>query len=256
MLALNSPRDQRSASDAHQVGGQVQKIEIPRLCLKIEQTYTIWKEFRDHKFTCLFRVDQSCAATSSPTSVVPYLAPVPSADLAPARQADRPATITRSSMASSGSYTPAPLARSPRRYGPWQTVFSRFNAWRRDGTWARIVTSLLDELDDKGLLDHDLWCVDGSVVRASRAAAGAGKGGRGPRRLGGCTRRRSRSPLTMPWAVRAAGSRPRSTWSATNVASSWRSTSRPARRTRVRHSSPPWPIDSSTPPRLAGPHGG
>ena len=37
--------------------------------------------------------------------------------------------------------------------------------------------SLLDELDDKGLIDHDLWCIDGTVIRASRAAAGAGKKG-------------------------------------------------------------------------------
>ena len=41
----------------------------------------------------------------------------------------------------------------------------------------RIVTSLLDELDDKGRIDHDLWCIDGSVIRASRAAAGGGKKG-------------------------------------------------------------------------------
>jgi len=78
-------------------------------------------------------------------------------------------------------HTGAPWRDLPESYGPWQTVFCRFNAWRRDGTWVRIVTSLLDELDDKGLLDHDLWCVDGTVVRASRAAAGAGKKGRATR---------------------------------------------------------------------------
>ena len=53
------------------------------------------------------------------------------------------------------------LARPPcSAYGPWQTVFTRFNGWRRDGTWARIVTWLLDELDDEGRIDHDLWCID------------------------------------------------------------------------------------------------
>lgn len=72
-------------------------------------------------------------------------------------------------------HTGAPWRDLPERYGPWQTVFYRFNGWRGDGTWSRIVTSLLDELDDKGLIDHDLWCIDGSVIRASRAAAGAGK---------------------------------------------------------------------------------
>jgi transposase len=74
-------------------------------------------------------------------------------------------------------HTGAPWRDLPERYGPWQTVFYRFNGWRRDGTWVRIVTSLLDELDDKGRIDHDLWCIDGTVVRASRAAAGAGKKG-------------------------------------------------------------------------------
>jgi transposase len=74
-------------------------------------------------------------------------------------------------------HTGAPWRDLPERYGPWQTVFYRFNGWRRDGTWVRIVTSLLDELDDTGQIDHDLWCIDGTVVRASRAAAGAGKKG-------------------------------------------------------------------------------
>ncbi len=74
---------------------------------------------------------------------------------------------------------------SSQRYGPWQTVFYRFHGWRRDGAWARIVTSLLDELDDKGQIDHDLWSIDGSVVRASRAAAGAEKKPSGRRQLVG-----------------------------------------------------------------------
>jgi transposase len=74
-------------------------------------------------------------------------------------------------------HTGAPWRDLPERYGPWQTVFDYFNAWRQDGTWNRVVTSLLDELDDQGLIDHDLWCIDGSVIRASRAAAGAKKKG-------------------------------------------------------------------------------
>jgi transposase len=74
-------------------------------------------------------------------------------------------------------HTGAPWRDLPERYGPWETVYYRFNGWRQDGTLVRIVTSLLDELDDKGRIDHDLWCIDGTVVRASRAAAGAGKKG-------------------------------------------------------------------------------
>ncbi|SIO43285.1 transposase, IS5 family [Singulisphaera sp. GP187] len=75
-------------------------------------------------------------------------------------------------------HTGAPWRDLPERYGPWETVYYRFNRWRRDGTWIRIVSSLLDELDDRGQIDHDLWCIDGSVIRASRAAAGAKKKGK------------------------------------------------------------------------------
>lgn len=72
-------------------------------------------------------------------------------------------------------HTGAPWRDLPERFGPWTTVFGRFNRWRRDGTWVRIATSLLDELDKRGQIDRDLWCVDGTVIRASRAAAGASK---------------------------------------------------------------------------------
>lgn len=82
-------------------------------------------------------------------------------------------------------HTGAPWRDLPERYGPWSSVFRRFNRWRRDGTWTRIATSLLDELDDRGEIDRDLWCVDGTIVRASRAAAGASK----RRQRGGATRR-------------------------------------------------------------------
>ena len=92
-------------------------------------------------------------------------------------------------------HTGAPWRDLPERYGPWQTVFSRFNGWREDGTWVRIVTSLLDELDDKGLIDHDLWCIDGSVIRASRAAAGAEKKIDNSRRLGGRKETQLQEPL-------------------------------------------------------------
>jgi hypothetical protein len=33
----------------------------------------------------------------------------------------------------------------------------------------------MNELDDKGQIDHDLWCIVGTIIRASRAAAGGGK---------------------------------------------------------------------------------
>jgi|SRR5579884_1923007 len=36
-------------------------------------------------------------------------------------------------------HTGAPWPDTPSRYGPWQTVYDRFNRWRKDGTWAKIL---------------------------------------------------------------------------------------------------------------------
>jgi transposase len=63
----------------------------------------------------------------------------------------------------------------PDRYGPWQTVFDRFNRYRRDGTFDLILTRLRTRLDKLGRIDWDYWCFDGTNVRAARCAAGAKK---------------------------------------------------------------------------------
>jgi transposase len=72
-------------------------------------------------------------------------------------------------------HTGAPWPDIPPRYGSWKTVYDRFRRWRMDGTWATILDALLLRLDKAGLIDRDLWMVDASIVRASRAAAGAKK---------------------------------------------------------------------------------
>ena len=43
-------------------------------------------------------------------------------------------------------HTGAPWPDTPERYGPWQTVYDRFNRWRQDGTWAKILDALLLQL--------------------------------------------------------------------------------------------------------------
>ena len=63
----------------------------------------------------------------------------------------------------------------PDRYGPWQTVYHWFNRWRRDGTLRQLAEALADRLHGDGRIDRELWLVDGTNVRAHRAAAGARK---------------------------------------------------------------------------------
>lgn len=69
--------------------------------------------------------------------------------------------------------TGAPWRDVPDRYGPWQTVYHRFNSMRKAGLLDKIVERLQLRLNEAGLIDPDLFCIDGTSVRASRAAAGA-----------------------------------------------------------------------------------
>jgi transposase len=71
--------------------------------------------------------------------------------------------------------TGAPWRDLPERYGPWQTVYDRFNKLRKSGLLERMIEQLQFRLNEAGLIDPELFCIDGSNVRAARAAAGAAK---------------------------------------------------------------------------------
>lgn len=73
--------------------------------------------------------------------------------------------------------TGAPWRDLPECYGPWTTVYFRFREWERNGVIDRMMTQLQSRLDRDGNIDWDLWCIDGTSVRASKAAAGAPKKG-------------------------------------------------------------------------------
>jgi hypothetical protein len=54
-------------------------------------------------------------------------------------------------------------------------VYGLFNAWNADGTLDKILHRLQANMIDKGDLDEQLWCIDGTIVRAHRCAGGGGK---------------------------------------------------------------------------------
>ena len=63
----------------------------------------------------------------------------------------------------------------PARYPPWQTCHYYFRRWQREGVWDRIHRALQRTLRSAyHAVDFDLFCVDSTIVRAHRAAAGAG----------------------------------------------------------------------------------
>ena len=95
--------------------------------------------------------------------------------------------------------TGAPWRDLPERYGPWQTVYTRFRRWTGAGVWDRIFAAVQRPADATGELDWELHFVDGTVVRAHQHAAGA-KGG---------IRRRRRSAAARAAARRRSTSAPR-----------------------------------------------
>jgi len=110
--------------------------------------------------------------------------------------------------------TGAPWRDLPDRFGPWQTVYDYFRKWRKSGVYDHIIQALQIKLDQKGLIDWDLWCVDGASVRASRAAAGAEK------KVSAATRTSRKTTL---WAAQEAGLDRSSTWLLTAREFRWRS---------------------------------
>lgn len=92
--------------------------------------------------------------------------------------------------------TGAPWRDLPGRYGPWQTVYTRFWRWTHAGVWQRIFAAVQRRADAAGQLDWTVHFVDGTVIRAHQHAAGAKGGTRRPRRwagAGAASRRRSTS---------------------------------------------------------------
>lgn len=121
--------------------------------------------------------------------------------------------------------TGAPWRDLPERFGPWQTVYHHFRRWRKTGVLSHILESLRVKLDRQGYIDWELWCVDGSNVRAARAAAGADK------------KVSSVTPTNRPtthWAAAEAGLDRSSMWSLTVVEHPLSSRSPRARSTKQR----------------------
>ena len=100
--------------------------------------------------------------------------------------------------------TGAPWRDLPERYGPWQTVYTRFRRWTLAGVWDRLFAAVQRQADAAGQLEWAVQFIDGTIVRAHQHAAGA-KGGTRPRRRSAAARAASRPRSTS--GPRAAASR-------------------------------------------------
>ena len=71
--------------------------------------------------------------------------------------------------------TGAPWRDLPAEFGPWATAWDLFDKWNADGTLDAILSHLRAARIDAGEIDGELWCIDGTVVRAAQCAAGGAK---------------------------------------------------------------------------------
>ena len=60
----------------------------------------------------------------------------------------------------------------PAEYGPYTTVYNRYNRWAKAGVWLRIFEALAQASP------ASLHLIDSSIVRAHQHAAGGKKGAR------------------------------------------------------------------------------
>lgn len=72
--------------------------------------------------------------------------------------------------------TGAPWRDLPERYGPWESVATRFYRWQKAGVWKQIQERLQAIADEQGQIDWQVHYVDGTVIRAHQHAAGGKKG--------------------------------------------------------------------------------
>jgi transposase len=68
--------------------------------------------------------------------------------------------------------TGVPWRDLPNDFGPWKTVFNRFDRWSKSGKWARLFDALRTDVDDEW---HSL---DSTINRAHQHSAGKKKGNR------------------------------------------------------------------------------
>lgn len=66
--------------------------------------------------------------------------------------------------------TGAPWRDLPERYGPYTTVYNRYNRWSKAGVWLGVFEALSAHSPDS------LHLIDSSIVRAHQHAAGGKKG--------------------------------------------------------------------------------
>jgi len=60
----------------------------------------------------------------------------------------------------------------PERYGPWSTIYSRFNGWAKTEVFQGLLEALIAEAALRGQVGLEVVSVDSTIVRAHQESAG------------------------------------------------------------------------------------
>lgn len=68
--------------------------------------------------------------------------------------------------------TGVPWRDLPERFGPWQSVYSRFRAWTLAGVWENVLAGLIAQ----DLVDETTLMLDSTTIKVHQHASGVKKG--------------------------------------------------------------------------------
>ncbi len=63
----------------------------------------------------------------------------------------------------------------PSEFGPWSTAWDFFDKWNKNGTFDEVLRRLRTLELPHDADPAELWCIDGTSIRAARCASGGGK---------------------------------------------------------------------------------
>jgi transposase len=71
--------------------------------------------------------------------------------------------------------TGAPWRDLPTEFGPWSTAWDFLDKWTKDGTFDQMLRRLRSIVVPHDADPADMWCIDGTSIRAARCSSGGGK---------------------------------------------------------------------------------
>ena len=64
--------------------------------------------------------------------------------------------------------TGVPWRDLPERFGPWQSVYTRFNRWTKQGVWEALFKTLIEE----DIVDDTTLMIDSTIIKVHQHGSG------------------------------------------------------------------------------------